>query len=136
MKTHVKKGFTLIELIIYIAIVAAVLTVSSSFAWNVIQGDTKTMAYREVQQNGRFVMEKITRAIRSGQNPSIFTVQNGIIYQSGAALTTDQVRVTDLRFTSIADTYRINLSIQYFNPAGRDEYSASIDLESTTAHRP
>lgn len=133
MKTHVKKGFTLIELIIYTAIVAAVLATSSNFAWNIVQNDIKNVSLREVQQNAWFSMEKITRAIRAGQNPSIFTLTAGTLYQNGVPLTTDQVRVSELRFTSIANTYKINLSINYYNPGGRNEYRASIDLENTVA---
>lgn len=131
------KGFTLIELIIYIAIVSAVLVLSSSFTWNIIQGETKTMAYREVQQNARFALEKISRVIRAGgQDPTtVFTVSNGILYQQGTPLTTDQVRVTNLQFTSIGTTYKINLSIEYNNPENRSEYQASIDLGSTAASR-
>lgn len=135
-KLQTKLGFTLIELIIYIAIVAIILAISSDFAWNIIQGDIKTTSLREVQQNGRFSMEKITRAIRAGQSPSIFTISDGTLYQNGVALTTNQVRVTNLQFTSLANTYKINLSIEYFNPEGRNEYEASINLESTVKPRP
>ncbi|MDO8424636.1 MAG: prepilin-type N-terminal cleavage/methylation domain-containing protein [bacterium] len=130
-----KKGFTLIELMIYTAIVAAVLTVSSSFAWNMIRNDIKSASLREVQQNAWFSMEKITRAVRSGQNPSIFTLNAGVLYQNGVPLTTDQVRVTNLQFTSVSNTYKINLSVEYYNPGGRNEYQASMNLESTAMPR-
>jgi len=132
----VNKGFTLIELIIYIGIVATVLVLATGFAWNIIQGSVKTACYREVQQNARFAMEKITRAIRAGQNPTTtFSVSSDILYQNGVAITTDRIKVTNLQFTAIANTYKINLGIEYNNPNGRNEYNASIDLESTACQR-
>ena len=130
------KGLTLIEFIIYIAILGAVLVLMVGFSWNIIHSDIKTMAYREAQQNSRFAMEKITRAIRAGHNPlTVFTLNNGIIYQNGAALTTDQVRATGLGFTNINNAYKINLSIEYYNPDNRLEYEASVDLETTSMPR-
>lgn len=130
------KGLTLIEFIIYIAILGVILVLIIGFSWNIIQGDIKIMAYREVQQNIRFSMEKITRAIRAGQNPSaVFILNNGVIYQNGVALTTDQVRVIGLEFTNINNAYKINLSIEYYNPDNRIEYEASVNLETTSMPR-
>lgn len=131
-----KGGFTLIELIIYIAIVTVVLILASDFAWNIIKGDTKAMVYREVQQNAQFAMEKITRALRLGQSPGIFNISDDILYQDSVAITSDLVRVTNLQFVPIANTYQINLTIEYNNPSGRQEYQASIYLKSTASARP
>jgi len=131
------KGFTLIELIIYIAIVSAVLVLITDFTWNVIYGNVKSQSVREAQQNARFAMLKITRAIRVGQNPTtVFTLNDGILYESGVALTTDRVRVTNLNFTSVTNGYKINIRVEYYNPANRNEYSALVDMESTTLLRP
>ena len=130
------KGFTLIELIIYIAIVSLVLVLASNFAWDIIQGSARATCYREVQQNARFAMEKTTRALRAGSDPSIFYVSEGILYQDGVALTTDQVKVTNFGITSIANTYKINLQVEYSNPGGRSEYKAEIDLNSTVCLLP
>ncbi len=132
-----KQGLTLIELIIYIAVVATVLVLASGFAWNIIQGSIKTASYREIQQNGRLAIEKITRAIRAGQNPTtVFSVSDGVLYQDGIAVTTDQARVTGLQFTSINNTYRITIAIEYNNLSGRNEYDASLNLVSTASARP
>lgn len=127
------RGFTLIEFIIYIAIVAAILAIAVSFSWEIIYGNIKSQALREVQQNGRFAMEKITKALRSDSEPNIFSVSDGILYQNNIPITTDQVKVTNLEITPIANTYKINLSIEYNNPSNRNEYEASIDLESAIA---
>lgn len=132
-----KKGFTLIELIIYIAILSVVLVLITDFAWNILYGDVKSQTVRETQQNARFAMEKITRAIRAGQNPAIiFIVNNGILYQSGVALTTERVKVTNLNFTSSANSYKINIRVEYYNPENRNEYKALVNMESTALSRP
>lgn len=130
------KGFTLIEILIYVSIVAIVLVLATGFAWNIIHGNAKASAHREVQQNGRFSMERIIRAIRKGEAITIFTVSDFVLYENGVALTTDQVRVNSLQFTSIANTYNINLDIEYNNSGLRPEYNASINLESAVCLRP
>jgi len=130
------KGFTLIELIVYIAIVSIVLTLVTSFGLDVVYGNIKAQTVRETQQNARFAMEKITRSIRSGSDPAVvFNVLDGVLYQGGVALTTNQVRVTNLNFTSDNNSYKINLSLEFYNPNNRPEYSASVDLESTALAR-
>jgi len=74
-----KSGFTLIELVIYIAIFATILLLVTGFLWMIILGNIKETAYQEVQQNGRFAMTKINQEIKkatginsplSGEPPS------------------------------------------------------------------
>ncbi|KPJ55096.1 hypothetical protein AMJ47_01050 [Parcubacteria bacterium DG_72] len=130
------RAFTLIELIVYIAIVSVVLVLVTGFSFNILYGNIKAQAVRETQQNARFALEKITRSIRSGQDPSIFSVSDGILYQQGVALTTDQVRVTVLDFTSLNNSYRINIGVEYYNPDNRPEYRAFVNMESTVLSRP
>jgi len=106
-------GFTLIELIIYVAIISAVLFLMTGFLWDIVYGGARTMSYREVQQNTRFAMKRITKAIRAGQNPTTtFTVSSNILYQGAIPLTTDQVKVTNLQFTSVSNTYKVYLSLE------------------------
>jgi len=62
------KGFTLVELMIYITMVAGILIVATSFAWNVINNRTKSFAIQEVEENGRFIMDKITRTAQGAQS--------------------------------------------------------------------
>lgn len=124
------KGFTLIELIIYIGIVAGILLVASNFGLEIIYGNIKSQSIREVQQNSRFAMEKIVESILSAAsinsplggnssnslflemqdlnlNPTIFEVSEGrlIITQRGNGpygLTNDRVRVSSLQFTNLS----------------------------------
>ena len=59
-----KKAFTLIEFLIYMAILATILVLMSGFFWNIIFGNIKETSYQEVQQNGRFALTKITQEIK------------------------------------------------------------------------
>ncbi|MFQ6083749.1 MAG: hypothetical protein ACE5WD_10355 [Candidatus Aminicenantia bacterium] len=123
-------GFTLIELIIYIGIVAGVLLVVLNFGWEIIYGDVKSQTIREVQQNMRFSMEKINESILGAKtissppfgsssdslsltmqdlnlDPTIFEVINNklTITQGGDGpyeLTNDRVRVDNLNFTNVS----------------------------------
>lgn len=118
------------------AIVAVILTFAFDYTWSIIYGGVKTASYREVQQNARLAMEKITRAIRDGQDPTtVFTVTSNVLYENGTALTTDQVKVTNLQFTSSGSGYKTEITVEYNNLANRPEYDASVDLETTTLLR-
>ena len=124
------KGFTIIELIIYIVIVAGVLLALFNFGWEIIYGDIKSQTIREVQQNSRFAMGKITESILSATginsllegssasslslemedlslNPTIFEVFDGkLTINQGSnpsyQLTNDRVRVTNLQFSNLS----------------------------------
>ncbi|MCH8741572.1 hypothetical protein IH779_01600 [Patescibacteria group bacterium] len=124
------KSFTLIELIIYIAIIGVVLIFMSGFLWNIIFGNIKETAYQEVQQNARFALTKITQETKkaaginnpspgnsapslslamaaSHLDPTVFDVVDGKLrITQGAsgpyALTSDQVIVSNLQFTNLS----------------------------------
>lgn len=123
-------GFTLVEFIIYIAILATILILISGFLWTIVLGNIKETSYREVQQNGRFALTKISQGIKKATgiisptagnsdislylqmadpslNPTIFEVDNGkLITTQGTSgsyeLTTDQVIVSSLQFTNLS----------------------------------
>jgi type II secretory pathway pseudopilin PulG len=130
------KGFTFIELIIYITIVSLILILASGFTWNIIQGSTRATSYREVQQNARFAMERIIRVLRAGYDPGVFLASDGILYQNGVPLTADQVEVTNFEIIPISNTYKINLGIKYSNPEGAGEYDAEVDFQSAVCILP
>ena len=119
-------GFTLIELIIYMAIAGLVLALISNFAFNIIEGSNISSVYREVQQGGRQTLATINRniknaaAINSLAPTSISLAMNDyaidptIIALNGAKieitqglngpydLTNDDVEVLSLLFTDLS----------------------------------
>lgn len=124
------QGFTLIEFLLYVAILIIVLSISGGFLWNIIFGNIKETSYQEVQQNGRFAMTKITQEIRRAAginspgpglassslslsmasttlNPVTFGVADGKLMitrglKGPYEITSDRVKVTSLRFTNLS----------------------------------
>jgi len=123
-------SFTLIEFLIYIAIVSSILVLMSGFLWNIVFGNIKESSYQEVQQNSRFALTKITqetkKAIRinsplpgfssdtlsltmaaTNLNPIVFDVADGKLritqgISGPLELTSDRVIVSNLQFTNLS----------------------------------
>jgi prepilin-type N-terminal cleavage/methylation domain-containing protein len=123
------KGFTLVELLIYIAIIGVLLVSMVGFLWTIVSGNIKETAYQEVQQNGRSTLTKITQEIKKATgvinpspgfsasslslsmadpnlNPTIFNLIDGKLRITQRAnsyyLTSDQVIVSNLQFTNLS----------------------------------
>lgn len=126
------QGFTLVELILYIAISSIFMLASVSFAWDVIYGRVKSYTQQEVNQNMRFTTKRITYEIRnaaginsvtansislsntdSARNPTVISVSSGRVRigygstgncptTSPCFLTSNGVSVTNLSFTNLS----------------------------------
>jgi len=59
------RGFTFIELILYVSIVTIMLTAIIPFAWNIIGSGAKSGTQQEVFSQARYVSERIKWEIRS-----------------------------------------------------------------------
>lgn len=57
-------GFTLIELILYVALVSMIFATLVPFAWNVINGGVKVGVEQEVYSQARYLSERIKKEIR------------------------------------------------------------------------
>lgn len=77
------KGFTLIEILIYIAIIGGVVATFVSFALQITNSRNKTYAVQEVQANIRTALGIVTQKIRSANSintsTSIFDVDPGYL---------------------------------------------------------
>ena len=152
------RGFTLIEFIIYMAIVSAILVLTSIYILDIIESDSFSNAHRNVQQNGRTALRIINQSIKnstafliahqgiiltmedSAENPTTIQLRNGAIeMQKGSdtnvALTDSDVIVSSLYFTdlSYADTpgtVKINFTIEYNNRSGRAIYDVLQNFQS------
>jgi prepilin-type N-terminal cleavage/methylation domain-containing protein len=124
------KGFTLVEFLLYIAIVSVVLTVAGSTILNILFGKAKLSALHEVGQNARSSLGRMTNAVAGSsgtvsplpqatssalalsvsdvsKNPTVFSVSGGVLYiQEGAAsssrLTDPEVFVDSLEFGNVS----------------------------------
>ena len=63
-----KKGFTFIELLIYLGIVSIVLSSLVQFAWNAVGGGIKSNTEQEVYATARYVSERIKYEIRNAKS--------------------------------------------------------------------
>lgn len=136
-------GFTLIELIIYIALVSIFISGAILFAWDIIYGRVKSGVQREVTQNLRLASKRLVYEIRnasginsvststislvmddSDRNPTVFDVSGGrlrIGYGSSGgcpttnpcSLTSDEVTVTNLAFTDLSSSGGESVNIQF-----------------------
>ncbi len=127
---HTQKGYSLIELLIYIAIFAVLSIVLVRSLVTVMRTYAAGARYRALQNNGELVMERITRELRAGTsavtstcatNPGTLSIAstdassqnhtNNFVVTSGAvmlatdggssnAISTSQVTVTALTFCS------------------------------------
>lgn len=81
------RGFTLPELIIYIAIAAMVLVAILQFSWGILGAGVKVEVSNELTQNGRLALERITQIIRAadsinvgastfGNHPSVLVIDS------------------------------------------------------------
>lgn len=58
-----KKGFTLIEAVIYLSIAGTILYFISGFSFNIIFGRAKIETIQNVNENARTVLDKINNTI-------------------------------------------------------------------------
>lgn len=158
------QGLGLIELIIYIAIFGVVSMVLVSLFNNVIRSKAAADAKIEVNQNLRFVIDRITKEIqKSTSNPTVSVCSGGLntltvsggtfsvvsnVLQFGAGandLTSSKVKVVDsgggdCLFTLIDSTapvkktVKINLKIDY-NDLGRPYLKYTNSIKTTVSLR-
>lgn len=127
-----QNGFTLIEALVYIALVSGILITATTFAWNIVNSRTIAFTAQEVEQNGRFIMQKISQTFKEANKinaPLIGNSDNTIIVelddagseivtitQSGnniqyqynsdpvVELNSDLVNITNLQFSNLSTT--------------------------------
>jgi type II secretory pathway pseudopilin PulG len=148
-KVFMKKGFTIIEFIVYISILSIAIVAMGLVSINVFSVGARTNAIQEVTHNGRFVMHKIGLTINEAnslvapetqgqslhltfsdplKDPTIFDVSDGklrITEGSGEPieLTTSKVNVDQILFKKVADnSVKVEINISFYNPQNIPEY--------------
>lgn len=139
------RGFTLIELVVYISIVSGVLLIAVVLSIDLLRGRAKSTSLIVVNQNARLALERMTAAIRnanlvnagsstfgshpgslslqmpdSAVNPTVFDVSGGAMRVtegtgSAQSLTSPDIEVTSLLFT-------------YLNQTGSEGIRISLEL--------
>lgn len=103
-------GFTLIELVLYLAIITIVMSALIPFAWSVIGGSVKSAAEQEVSSQARYVSERIKYEIRNAN--SINSINSTPCLSSISLNTvTNAITVIDLFSGKVRITYDTELPI-------------------------
>jgi len=144
------KGFTLIEVLIYIAIIGIVITSFVTFALSIGNSRSQTYVVQEVHANARTALDLISQKIRSADdvvsptegnsesslelsNPNLtFSVSNGVLNIGSTAITSDEVNVSSVSFTNLAplgerDNIRVQMTVECRGDGSKEyEYSQSL----------
>ncbi|MDP2684256.1 MAG: prepilin-type N-terminal cleavage/methylation domain-containing protein [bacterium] len=156
--TNNNAGFTLIETLIYIAIISIIMTAFVSFAISISNTRNKTYVVQEVQANARFALDTMSRKIREaeavtspttgasansllldmqGVSPDItFDVNNGILRMTEGinlpiSLTANEVDIDSISFTNFGGSgKRENIKIE-MNVSFRDNGSKAFTYADT-----
>jgi Tfp pilus assembly protein PilE len=65
-----EKGFTLFEVILYVAIFSIVAYFIGGFAYNLYTGRDRIVAQEEINTNGRFMLDTISSAVEQAVSVS------------------------------------------------------------------
>lgn len=130
MKLQKLHGFTLVEMILYVAICSIFLLSLSTFMSYLLGARVRSQAIAEVNQQGFQIMYQMTETIRNGRSitapsisststqlsvitgdslldPTVFSVATGTLLikegsKSPVALTNSRITVSDLLFTNVS----------------------------------
>ena len=157
-----QEGFSLVELLVYISITTVTLLILTSFVIDVTKNAARTKITKEVQQNARLLISKITQEVRTATNidgtNSVFDSDHGkltLIKNTGPvsfywqdnevyydkdlnvdALSNNKVRVTKLNFQRNNNAITVNLTVEQKNINARIEGTDKFELSSTIVPRP
>lgn len=154
-----KSGFTLIEMIVVVAILGMVAIFGSNMLFTILKGSLKTKVLSEVKQNGTFAISTMERMIRNAKelvscdsgsvkikNPddfeTTFVCSDTAISSNSAALTSSNVKVDSCAFACslgtagiLPSTVGINFTLSQVGAATRKEEKALVKFQTTVSLR-
>lgn len=65
---QIKTGFTLFEVVVYVAIFSIVIYFIGGFAYNIYLGKDKLTAIQDINTNARFMLDEISRAVEQSSS--------------------------------------------------------------------
>jgi type II secretory pathway pseudopilin PulG len=93
MKPFSKKGFTLVEMLLYVAICSVILISLTTFLSFLLNASVKNQTIAEVEHNGLQVLQLMTQTIRNGKgiNTPILATSSSTLSIKTVATTTDPI---------------------------------------------
>lgn len=158
-------GFTFIEIILYMAIVAIVLGSLVPFAWAIIGSGVKSASQQEVFSASRYVSERIKYEIRNASginsvtatsislasattanNPTVIDLSGGKVRVTYGATTAVNLNSTDTNVSSLAFTnytsadnltknIQFTFTLQSNFNSARQEYSETTSVQGSAEVR-
>jgi len=147
-----RRGFTLVELIIYLGILSIMLVSMSYLMLDILGGQTKIYGNQDVNQNLRFVSNYLIKDIRAAQNIGSLSADTLVLVMPGDDITysfvadgkkltrqlgsnspvqlnSDRLEIvgnfSDLSYFNKAKEVGVYLAIMYKNPDNLPDYNAS-----------
>ncbi len=146
-KSVVQRGFTLVELLLYVSIIGAIVLSVAGFLSLLMQSRVKNQTISEVEQQGIQVMQIITQTGRNAGSinfTTAFDLSGGVIRindgSGPVALTNSRVTASGLTFQNLSragtpGTIRIQFTLTHINPSGRNEYDYNKTFYGTATLR-
>lgn len=131
-RNNCKKSFTLVELVLYLALVSVIVLIAAYFVAVILQSKTKSQSIMEVEEQGAQLLNLVTQTIRnadsinspssgdssgilsidvddSSKNPTVFEFSGeSLVMTVGAepsvALSNDKIVFTNARFRNLSRT--------------------------------
>jgi len=151
-----RSGFTIVETILYIAIVSMMLVSITSLIIDIMGGQVKTSTYQDVTYYERFIANQMMRDIRNASNVPTLTsstlvltqpsgtvaynfnsVSNQLTRQVGSdtpvAMHQPTLEVagsfTDQSYMARTKTVGVHLQLTFHNTSGREEFTSSSTVQ-------
>lgn len=142
------KGFTFIEMILYIAIVGFFITGAVQFAWDVIFAQEKSFVQQEVNQNLRLATQRMAFEIRNASgvnsvgadtlclasanstyNPTYFYVSSQRLYIGWGGGSSDCTGLTNTQTLTSNQVNVTSLSFTDLSTVGTSNISVTVTVE-------
>jgi len=158
-----EKGMTIMELMVAFFVFAIVVIIAVSIFINALSGQRRTQAQQDSLDNVRYALETIAKEVRMSKNPQvpiaipansilwvdvvkagntvigpiIYELAGGRIYKGGREITSNNVKITDLKFylNDSANHPRITIFMKAKVDGSKPEESAEIALQTTVSLR-
>ena len=133
---NLKSGFTLIETIIYMGLLAAILLVITNLMITTSYFSQEETARLEIQKNGRFAIERIIRDLQAADSVTIpadsTPTNNLVIGDISYQLSSDRLTRTDLDSTENVTNNSVQVDSLEFsrieNPGGKTSIKIKITV--------
>lgn len=107
-----KKAFTLIELLIYMALVGLFLVVLTNMLVTILEAQAESTAVSLVDIDGRFILARLSYDANTVVlNPGAYSLVDGNLWENGVRLNSYDSVVSGWAVTRVNDTAKVIFSI-------------------------